>query len=106
MAQGRQGPGGCVQAKKKKNLNAAPTRACTSLMSDLQLLISPFQLAFVRLFVVLGVYYTSIIISKARQTRLALLCSAEANNREVVLGLLDKVYLSYFSFALAWLFAL
>lgn len=71
-------------------------------MFDLRLLISPFQLAFVRLFVVLGVNYATIIISKERQTRLAFLCSAEVNNnpnrnRELVLGLLDKVYLSYFS---------
>lgn len=80
-------------------------------MFDLQLLISPFQLTFVRLFVVLGVYYVTIIISKARQTCVALLCSVEVNNdpdgdRELVLGLLGKVYLSYFSFVLLWLFAL
>lgn len=78
-------------------------------MFDLRLLITPFQLAFVRPFVVLGVYYATIIISKERQTRLAFLCSAEVNNnpnmnRELVLGLLNKVYLSYFS--LVRLFAL
>lgn len=66
-------------------------------MFDLQLLISPFQLAFVSLFVVLGVYYTTIIISKERQTRLALLSSAEVNKSQEQsrnFGLLDEVYLS------------
>lgn len=86
-----------------------PLWAHYSPIFDPQLLISPFELTFVRLFVVVGVYYATIIISKARQTCLALLCSAEVNNyphrNRELLGLLDKVYVSYFSFVLLWLFA-
>lgn len=48
------GPGGCLQAQRKKT--PVVTGDHISLMFDLQLLISPFQLAFVKLFVVLGVY--------------------------------------------------
>lgn len=80
-------------------------------MFDLRLFISPFELALVGEFVVLGVHYATIIISKARQTRLVSLCSLEVNNqldknKVLVLGLLDYTYLSYSSFVLLWLFAL
>lgn len=99
-----------VAAFKLKNMKLRPSRTHIPLMFDLQLLISHFQLIFVKLCVVLAVCYATIITSKARQTLLALLCWAELNNnpdknRELVLCLLDKVYLSYFSFVPTRLFA-
>lgn len=49
-------------------------------MFDLQLLISSSRPAFVELFVVLGVYYPTIIISGGRQTHVGLLHPAKINS--------------------------
>lgn len=73
-----------LKKKKERKWNDVPTQAHISLMFDLRLLISPFQLAFVRLFVVLGVYYAPIIICKERQTRLwvAMFCRGKQQSQQ------------------------
>lgn len=69
---------GCIQAWTKQDIKL--TRAHISPMFDLRLLISSSRLAFVSLFVVLGVYYPAIIVSGGRQTHVELLHPAKVNS--------------------------